>query len=156
VAYYAVGDYWQGLDCMRQAIALLPGELYSSRFALPVLPAVLARGYVAWGLAELGDFGEAASMGEDAVRRGGGEAHQYFQCAVVCWFGLSPPRRRPHSDPHTRTVPGDLSGYQHPSRPHKCLPPGCGVCPGRAHCRGPATPGSDAGARDHREPHVLP
>jgi tetratricopeptide (TPR) repeat protein len=67
-AYYAVGDFQQALDCMRRVIALLPGELYSARFGLPVLPAAIVRGYVAWGLAELGDFVEGASMGEEAVR----------------------------------------------------------------------------------------
>jgi tetratricopeptide (TPR) repeat protein len=68
MAYYAVGDYGQGLDCMRRVIALVPDELCSARFGLAVLPGVLARGYMAWGLAELGDFVEAVSMGEDAVR----------------------------------------------------------------------------------------
>ena len=68
MAYYAAGDYWQGLDCVRRVIALLPAELCSARFGLPVLPAALARGYGAWGLAELGDFVEGASMGEDAMR----------------------------------------------------------------------------------------
>jgi class 3 adenylate cyclase/tetratricopeptide (TPR) repeat protein len=67
-AYYAVGDFQQALDCMRRAIALLPGELYSARLGLPVLPAAIVRGCMAWGLAELGDFVEGASMGEDAVR----------------------------------------------------------------------------------------
>src|SRR5262249_9494055 len=42
MAYYAVGDYRQGMDCMRRVIALLPGELCSARFGLPVLPAAHA------------------------------------------------------------------------------------------------------------------
>jgi tetratricopeptide (TPR) repeat protein len=88
MAYYAVGDYWQGLDCMRQVIALLPGELYSARFGLPVLPAVLARGYVAWGLAELGDFVEAASMGEDAVRLGEAAAQPTSTANALWCVGL--------------------------------------------------------------------
>ena len=82
---------------MRQAIALLPGELYSSRFGLPVLPAVLARGNVAWGLAELGDFAEAAGMGEDAVRLGEAAVQPTsMPMRCVCWFGL-----RRQGDVHT-------------------------------------------------------
>ena len=111
VAYYAVGDYWQGLDCMRQAIALLPGELYSSRFGLPVLPAVLARGYVAWGLAELGDFVEAASMGEDAVRlarRWRSPPVLPMRCGVLVWStrrqGDAPHRRSPYSNSPWRSL----------------------------------------------------
>jgi tetratricopeptide (TPR) repeat protein len=68
IAYYAAGDYAQGLDCMRRMIALVPSELDSERFGFPILPAATARGYVAWSLAELGDFVVAASMGEEAVR----------------------------------------------------------------------------------------
>jgi hypothetical protein len=37
--HYAVGDYWQGLDCMQRVIALLAGESGSARFGLPILPA---------------------------------------------------------------------------------------------------------------------
>ena len=75
MAYYAMGDYWQGLDCTQRVIALLPGELYSARFGLPLLPAALARGYRAWGLAELGDFVEGASMGKDALQLAEAVAH---------------------------------------------------------------------------------
>jgi predicted ATPase len=81
MAYYTVGDYSQGLDCVRRVIALLPSELCSVRFGLPVLPAALARGYGAWGLAELGDFVEGASMGEDAMRL----AEAVAQPASMVW-----------------------------------------------------------------------
>jgi tetratricopeptide (TPR) repeat protein len=98
MAYHAVGHYWHGLDCMRRVIALLPGELYSARFGLPVLPAVLARGYVAWGLAELGDFVEAASMGEDAVRLGEAVAQPTSLANALWCVGLVSRRR---GDVHT-------------------------------------------------------
>jgi tetratricopeptide (TPR) repeat protein len=84
MAYYAVGDFRQGLDCMRRVIALLPGELCSARFGLPVLPAAHARAYVAWGLAELGDFVEGASMGEDALRLAEAVA-QIASIGVALW-----------------------------------------------------------------------
>jgi tetratricopeptide (TPR) repeat protein len=88
IAYYAAGDYTQGLDCMRRVIALLPSELHSARFAFPILPAATAHGYVAWSLAELGDFVEAASRGEDAVRLAEAAAHPASSAAALWYAGL--------------------------------------------------------------------
>jgi tetratricopeptide (TPR) repeat protein len=88
LAYYAAGDFQQGLDVARRVIALIPGELCSARFGLPVLPAVLARGWVAWGLAELGDFAAAASMGEDAVRLVETVAHPPSMAVALAFVGL--------------------------------------------------------------------
>jgi tetratricopeptide (TPR) repeat protein len=85
LAYYAAGDFRQGLDVARGVIALIPGELCSARFGLPILPAVIFRGFVAWGLAELGDFAEGASMGEDAMRLAEAVAHP-TSTAVALWF----------------------------------------------------------------------
>jgi tetratricopeptide (TPR) repeat protein len=98
MAYYAVGDFRQGLDCMRRVIALLPGELCSARFGLPVLPAAHARAYVAWGLAELGDFVEGASMGEDALRLAEAVA-QTASIGVALWCANLVHRRQ--GDVHT-------------------------------------------------------
>jgi tetratricopeptide (TPR) repeat protein len=67
-AYYAAGDYRQALDVLQRVIALPTGELLSERFGLPILPVVFSRGYAAECLAELGDFAEGASIGEEAVR----------------------------------------------------------------------------------------
>jgi tetratricopeptide (TPR) repeat protein len=88
IAYYAAGDYAQGLDCMRQEIALLPGDLGLERFGFPILPAAISRGYVAWGLAELGDFVEAASMGEDAVRLAEAATHHASIAGALWLAGL--------------------------------------------------------------------
>ena len=67
LAYYAAGDFRQGLDVARQVIALIPSELCSARFGLPILPAAVHRGFVAWGLAELGDFAGKRSQGDSPV-----------------------------------------------------------------------------------------
>jgi tetratricopeptide (TPR) repeat protein len=67
-AYYRVGDFWQGLDVSRQVMALLTGEQRYARFGMVNLPAVASRGYVAWSLAELGDFAEGTGVAADAVR----------------------------------------------------------------------------------------
>jgi tetratricopeptide (TPR) repeat protein len=73
---------------MRQGTALLPGELGLEHFGFPILPAATSRGYVAWGLAELGDFVEAASIGEDAVRLAEAAAHHASIAATLWEAGL--------------------------------------------------------------------
>jgi tetratricopeptide (TPR) repeat protein len=88
VAYYAAGDFRQGLDVARQVIALIPSELCSARFGLAILPAAVFRGFVAWGLAALGDFAAAAGMGEDAVRLGEAAVHPASMAATLNFAGL--------------------------------------------------------------------
>jgi class 3 adenylate cyclase/tetratricopeptide (TPR) repeat protein len=88
LAYYAAGDFRQGLDMARRVIALIPSELYAARFGLPILPAATHRGFVAWGLAELGDFATGTGMGEDAVRLGEAVAHPASMAAALWFAGL--------------------------------------------------------------------
>jgi tetratricopeptide (TPR) repeat protein len=73
---------------MRQGIALLSGALGSARFGFPILPAATACGYVAWSLAELGNFVEVAGMGEDAVRLAEAAAHPASIAAALWLAGL--------------------------------------------------------------------
>ena len=98
MACFAVGDYWQGIDCMRRVIALLPRELYSARFGLPVLPAALARSHAASGLAELGDFVEGAKMAQDGLQLAEVIA-QPTSIANALWCVGMVPRRQ--GDVHT-------------------------------------------------------
>ena len=159
VAYYAAGDYRQALDVSQRMIAVLTGELLSERFGLPIFPGLLGRGYVAWCLAELGDFAEGAGIGEEAVRLAEAVAQPNSMVVVLYCVGLfyrrqgvlqkaipmlerglalCPERR------HTAAIPPDS------------LPLECGVCPGRARGGGPAAPGPDAGAPGHRQAHAPP
>jgi tetratricopeptide (TPR) repeat protein len=111
VAYYAAGDFLQELDVARRVIALIPSELGSARFGLPILPAAVFRGFVAWGLAELGDFAAAAGMGEDAVRLGEAVAHPASMVAARNLAGLVYCRQ---GDVHTaiRVLEQDLALIQ--------------------------------------------
>jgi tetratricopeptide (TPR) repeat protein len=68
VAFLAAGDYRQVLDVAQQMIAVLTEDRLSERFGLPICPGLIARGYVAMCLAELGDFAEGAGRVEEAVR----------------------------------------------------------------------------------------
>jgi tetratricopeptide (TPR) repeat protein len=88
VAYSIVGDFRQALDISRQAMLSLAGELRYARFGQASLPAVVSRGHIAWSLAELGDFAEGSSMGEEAVHIAE-EAEEPFSLAIaLTWVGL--------------------------------------------------------------------
>ena len=88
VAYSIVGGFRQALDLSRQAMLSLTGELRYARFGQASLPAVVSRGHIAWSLAELGDFAEGNSVGEEAVRIAE-EAEEPFSLAIaLTWVGF--------------------------------------------------------------------
>jgi tetratricopeptide (TPR) repeat protein len=89
---YAIGDYRQALDVSQRVIAMLTGELLYEHFSLPILPAVISRGYVAMSLAELGDFAEGAGIGEEAVRLA--EAVAQPTSIVIVLYGVGLAYRR--------------------------------------------------------------
>jgi class 3 adenylate cyclase/tetratricopeptide (TPR) repeat protein len=86
IAYYWAGDFRHGLDASRQVMALLTGEQRLGRFGLTYLPAVISRGYVCIGLAEIGDFVEGAGVAEEALRLAEA-AEQPFSMASALIFG---------------------------------------------------------------------
>jgi len=88
VAYVAAGDYRQALDVAQRMIAGLTGERLYERFGLPLFPASLGRGYVAWCLAELGDFAPGAGIGEEAMRLAEAVAHPNSIVVVLYYVGL--------------------------------------------------------------------
>jgi predicted ATPase/class 3 adenylate cyclase len=88
VAYVATGDYRQALDVAQRMIAGLTGERLYERFGLPLFPASLGRGYVAWCLAELGDFAPGAGIGEEAMRLAEAVAHPNSIVVVLYYVGL--------------------------------------------------------------------
>jgi tetratricopeptide (TPR) repeat protein len=88
VAYYAAGDYRQALDVSQRMIAGLTGKMLSERFGLPIFPGILARGYVAWCLAELGDFAAGAGVGEEAIRLAEAVAQPNSMVVVLYCIGL--------------------------------------------------------------------
>ena len=66
-AYHSMGDYQRSMDFLRWNVTSLEGDLIRERFGLPFLPAVVARTWLVWCLAELGEFAEAISRGEEAI-----------------------------------------------------------------------------------------
>ena len=49
-------------------VALLPGERSHDSFGVAIRPSVFARGFLAWSMAELGQFAEAEEIAQDALR----------------------------------------------------------------------------------------
>jgi tetratricopeptide (TPR) repeat protein len=67
-AYLALGDYRRAMDFLGQNVSCLTGHLMHERFGLPGIASVVSRSYLAWCLAERGDFVEGIARGEEAVR----------------------------------------------------------------------------------------
>jgi tetratricopeptide (TPR) repeat protein len=67
-ACLALGDYRRAMDFLGQNVSLLTGRLMHERFGLPGIASVVSRSYLAWCLAELGEFVEGIARGEEAVR----------------------------------------------------------------------------------------
>jgi len=67
------GDFAHAEGHLATTVRLLEGDQQRERFGLHGLPAAIARSYLAWALAERGDFGEAVRHGRDGCghrRRG--------------------------------------------------------------------------------------
>jgi tetratricopeptide (TPR) repeat protein len=88
IAYYWAGDFRQALDTSRQVVRLLTGELCSMRFGLTYLPAVISRGYMSLGLAEIGDFVEGADVAEEAVRLAEAAEQPFSMASAHVWAGI--------------------------------------------------------------------
>ncbi len=68
MAYLVLGNYRQAVVGFRRNIDLLQGDLLHERFGEPGLPSVFSRAFLAWCLAELGEFDEAGPPAEEALR----------------------------------------------------------------------------------------
>jgi class 3 adenylate cyclase/tetratricopeptide (TPR) repeat protein len=67
-AYQFLGHYRRAIDCLEQAVVALDEVGHRARFGTVILPAVLARAYLAWCQAELGLFAEGRSLGDEGLR----------------------------------------------------------------------------------------
>jgi tetratricopeptide (TPR) repeat protein len=67
-AYFSLGDYRRAIDCLRQNVIHLTGDSAREWFGTQSLPAAINRGWLAWCLAEMGEFVEASAYGEEGIR----------------------------------------------------------------------------------------
>lgn len=67
-ACISIGDYRQAAAALRTSVASLDGPIVRERFGLAGLPAAFSRAFLAWALAELGEFPEAVAAAEESVR----------------------------------------------------------------------------------------
>jgi class 3 adenylate cyclase/tetratricopeptide (TPR) repeat protein len=86
--YSILGAYYQAIDCYRQNITSLGGELVRERFGFPGFPAVLSRSWLAWNLLEVGAFAEATVWGEEGVRMAEAVEHPLSLAQAYAAAGL--------------------------------------------------------------------
>jgi tetratricopeptide (TPR) repeat protein len=67
-AYYELGQHRQAAEQLRDTLTRLGGDLAQERFGLAVPAAVLCRVWLAWSLAEQGDFADAVGQAGEARR----------------------------------------------------------------------------------------
>ncbi len=73
----ALGDYPRAAGHLRRMLELLGSGRERATFGLAGLASVLARSHLAWSLAELGEFTEAVTHAEDALRIATAAEHAY-------------------------------------------------------------------------------
>jgi class 3 adenylate cyclase/tetratricopeptide (TPR) repeat protein len=78
------GDYRRAEDLLRSVVQLLEGDLNRQRFGLAGFPAVLSRTFLAWSLAQRGEFDEGAAHGEEGLRIAEAVDHAY-SLILACW-----------------------------------------------------------------------
>ena len=67
LARYSMGEFPAAIELARRNVALLHGDLSRDLFGLALLPAVYSRTLLAWSLAELGNFAEAAEFAREGI-----------------------------------------------------------------------------------------
>jgi class 3 adenylate cyclase/tetratricopeptide (TPR) repeat protein len=67
LVHHTRGDYRRAIECFQWNVEHLQGDLVRERFGMFVLPSLFSRSFVAWSLAELGDFARAVEIGDEAV-----------------------------------------------------------------------------------------
>ncbi|HTY78301.1 MAG TPA: adenylate/guanylate cyclase domain-containing protein [Candidatus Bathyarchaeia archaeon] len=87
--YLSLGDYRRAIDCLRQNMTHLTGDSARERFGQQSLPAALSLGWLAWCLADVGEFVEAIACGEEGVRLAETIDHQWSLVIASAGAGLA-------------------------------------------------------------------
>jgi tetratricopeptide (TPR) repeat protein len=76
------GDYRQAVAFLGKEVHLLGGDRSRDRYGLTGFPAAMARGYLAWALAERGVFDEGIVYGQEGLRLAEALDHPYSWIAA--------------------------------------------------------------------------
>jgi class 3 adenylate cyclase/tetratricopeptide (TPR) repeat protein len=76
-AYHPLGEYGQAIEFLRASLEDLPGELKYKRLAGSGLLSVFALTWLAWCLAEVGEFEDGIARGKEAVEIAQAVDHPY-------------------------------------------------------------------------------
>ena len=117
IASLCGGSLADAVELFQQVVTTLAGARAAERFGEPGPPALFARAFLGWSLAELGRFDEAIAVGEESLRMAQAIdqpftlMHGYFGAGIP----LSDARRRGPRDPAARTGPRAVPGDGHTS-----------------------------------------
>ncbi len=84
LASFISGRYRSAEDYCRKIVHSLQGDLSRQRFGLSLFPAVMCRAYLAFSLAQRGEFDEGIAHGQDGVRISEALDHPY-SLIIACW-----------------------------------------------------------------------
>jgi class 3 adenylate cyclase/tetratricopeptide (TPR) repeat protein len=87
-ANHALGSYERAVELLRQVVVSLDGDLARESFGMAAFASVWARSWLAWTLAELGEFDEAIAVGEESMEIATADAssrlHALFGFGHLC------------------------------------------------------------------------
>jgi tetratricopeptide (TPR) repeat protein len=83
-SYMLSGEFRRAADLFRKIAQRLEGAFIRERCRLAGFPAVMSRAYLAWSLAELGEFDEGTSCGVEGLQIAEALDHP-FSLALACW-----------------------------------------------------------------------
>jgi tetratricopeptide (TPR) repeat protein len=92
-AYVTVGHYRRAADCLRRVMEALQGDLLSQRLGGATMLVVTCRAWLAWSLAELGEFAEGVTPGVEAVQMAEAAGHPFSIANACSRLGLLHLRR---------------------------------------------------------------
>jgi len=87
LVYHSLGDYQGAVQCHRFTVETLVEERIRERFGMAGFPAVMARSFLAWSLAELGQFVDAIAIGDEGVRLASDMKQSYSHALAAGWLG---------------------------------------------------------------------
>src|SRR5439155_5719475 len=87
-ASLARGDYARAIDLLRRNTATLEGDRVHERFGVAGFPSVLSRVWLAWGLAERGEFPEAIARADEGLRIAEAGGHTFSLIGACFGVGL--------------------------------------------------------------------